>query len=430
MAELGSTWERESIGGGRYRHVQHLRPVAYLDAGRYQRIVDDWQQGDANWPHVVTRAPMLIYTAADGMRRICPTRDPLRYIEIGAPYVKIGGVWQKVSLGAPTRTGNRLAWTTTNANVYAVMGGHFIKVAILLKNGWTPPGGQFAFPVGMQGLTRMGLQFFQGGVPVMQLRPLHVEDMDNPADVRPVTTQLVQVGGQWYVLCTLPGLAGMSRPLVDPTLTLQPEAADGLDTRLYVASPTFNYGGSVQHAVSDNAGFQTEMLIRFDVSSIPVGATVTSAVLTLVATVVENNTSRNITVHRGLTQWYEGAQSNAEPAPGEDASTWNLRNANGSVAWVGGAGGSSGSDYTAAATATTAVTTVGTYTWAITTDVAAWVAGTSNWGIWLKNAGPGLPYKSFGSSDNATASYRPQLVIIYSLPGGGGTRRMMTGIGR
>ena len=34
--------ETEELGGGRFRLTQHLRPIAYDDAGTLRRIVSDW----------------------------------------------------------------------------------------------------------------------------------------------------------------------------------------------------------------------------------------------------------------------------------------------------------------------------------------------------------------------------------------------------
>ena len=73
MAFINACTERESLGGGRYRSVIYAKPVAYLSGGTYWRSDHNWATGDAAYPHVVTAAPMMVYTASDGMRRICPT---------------------------------------------------------------------------------------------------------------------------------------------------------------------------------------------------------------------------------------------------------------------------------------------------------------------------------------------------------------------
>lgn len=412
MAELGPTWERETLGAGHYRHTQHLRRIAYRD-GIMRRINNDWQDGDEQRPHMVTAAPFLISVGNDGMRRIHPTREMDRYLEMGAPFIKIGGVWQQVSLGQPTRTGNRLKWTTNNANLYVDMAGHYIKLAILLKNGWRPPDGQFAFPVDLTGLTRQGGQLYADGQPVMTIQAPHVEDYDNPEDVRSVAWDFVQVDGQWYVLFTLPNLAGMSRPLVDPTLELQPDATDGKDTHIHAGSPTNNYG---KEAAIFTQLAAVKGLIQFDLTALPVSATVSAASLVVYNEHEAARVDVTCETHRALTEWFEGNQNGAPPPGGVDGSTWNLRNANGAVPWAGGAGGGSGTDYAAAATDSAVLGAVGTTTtWNVLADIIAWLAGANNYGWWCINTTDAGVFKGFSSSDHATAAWRPKLVIDYTV---------------
>lgn len=198
-------------------------------------------------------------------------------------------------------------------------------------------------------------------------------------------------------------------------VAIQPAAAAGLDTYIKSDSAVNNYGVATSMLVRTlGSSFYSRGLLQFDLSSIPPGSTILSAILSLTAVGGAAGTL-TIGAHRGLTQWYEGAKDTAPPAAGEDGSTWNLRNANGAVAWAGGAGGGAGTDYAAVATATTAVNAVsGAFTWNITADVAAWVAGTANYGVWLIAQLPtGDPYKFFGSSDHATPGSRPLLTVTY-----------------
>lgn len=417
MTLLDAYTEQEELGGRRIRQTHSLRPIAFRTAGVLQRIANEFVDGDVNFPNIVSTAPLLLYTAADGMRRICPTRDPQVYVEIGAPFVKPGGTWQKVSLNQFTRTTNRLLSVNSNVDVSLWMGGHFTKLEFELKGGYVPPNSQVAFPVGLNGLTRTGDTLYAAGVPVMRLNKPVVYDAANKIDVRPITHIFTTVAGQAYVLFTLPSLAGMARPVVDPTLTLQPDASAGKDTFEYEALPTTNWGADTTLFVWAAVTFNARAQLQFDVSSIPATATVDSAVLTLVCVDGQADTAVTHEIHLGLTEFFEGVKINAAPDAGQDGSTWNLRNANAAVAWAGGAGGGSGSDYSATVTDSEVVTTrsntVHTYT--VTTDVAAWVAGTSNQGWWILENAFTNTYKNYASSDGATASYRPKLVTDYTL---------------
>jgi hypothetical protein len=85
------------------------------------------------------------------------------------------------------------------------------------------------------------------------------------------------------------------------TYTSQPNGADGVDTYLLSTSPTNNSGTEVALAVgeSNNANNRfTRSLIRFDLSSIPSNAVITSATLSLWTTTDLSDNTRTIRVYR------------------------------------------------------------------------------------------------------------------------------------
>lgn len=206
------------------------------------------------------------------------------------------------------------------------------------------------------------------------------------------------------------------------TLTLQPAAAAGEDTQIYsnAAGVTLNYGATVTFAGGGAppafAG-KIRGLIKFDLSSIPGNAIISSGVMSLYCSSELNATNRDVGAHRALTQWFEGVRDGLAPLAGQDGSTWNLRNANGAVAWAGGVGGGSGSDYAAVATDTQTITgPATTFNWNVATDIAAFVAGTAtNYGWWMINPDEATndSAKLFDSSDGVTPAQRPKLVVIY-----------------
>jgi hypothetical protein len=208
------------------------------------------------------------------------------------------------------------------------------------------------------------------------------------------------------------------------TLTLQPDETDGVDTQIAKngASANYNYGVGGSLLLNPDNDWRQYAMLKFDLSSIPSDAIISSAVLTLYLANAGGSGAYNVTVHRALTQWYEGAKNGATPDTGQDGSTWNYRNHNGSVVWGTGGGtpgGLSGTDFTATATATTSVGAINqSYTWDVLADVAAWVAGTAtNYGWWLRHVTE-YTWKSFVSSGGATSSQRPKLVVEYTVPGG------------
>lgn len=412
MSELGICWEREYLTGRQYRHVQHLKPIAYNDGSAIRRIVSDWgDSGISARPHIVTHSQLMTSVGDDGMRRIHPTREANRYMEIGAPWVKVGGVWRQVSFSQALRERNKISWVRNEANLSIVHAGHYIKLDLELKNGYVPEGNLIAFPVGLTGLTRKGAQILADGQTVALLRPPVAYDADNESDVRKIGYQFTTLSGQPYLVMTLPSLAGMSRPVVDPTLTLdEGEAGANYDTYLSSSAATTNYGDAVNVTVRAT---RYTPLLRFDVSSVPAGSTCDSAVLSLFLA-QSNVGGYTMTVHELLS---------ANSAWTEDGATWNTRD--GSNAWAGSNGCStSGTDYAATAigsyTGDAGDVFDTEYTWSLTpAAVATWFgASNSNYGIRL--------YKSdefvsthFRSSDWDQTATRPKLVVVYTESAGG-----------
>ena len=397
--------ERESLGGNSYRSVLHVKPIAYLSGGSYLRSNHDFEQGDATWPHVVTRAPMMMSVGADGLRRIHPTRELDRYLEVGAPYVKPATNWTKVAFGTATRSANRIAWHRAEADLAVTFAGHFVKLDIELLGGYVPPNGQFAFPVGLTGLTRSGGRILRDGVEVMHLRAPDVYDAANTEDRRPIANEFVKVGNQWYALFTLPSLTGMSRPVVDPTFEVQPDAAAGKDTYIASASADTNYGTSQD---LDMPATGQPCLVQFDLSSLAADVVVTATTLYLT---MSWGSDATITGRRILPAnvWVEAE------------ATWNNRAT--STAWAGSAGcRTSGTDYDATASFAVAQPTGnGEKTFAFSSDgiadVTAWIDGSADnngLAVEMNKAGWNFVYRS---SDYTTASARPKLTVVYSTGG-------------
>lgn len=409
--------EKEFLGDGRIRQIHYVAPIAFKDEGGVlQRIVNDFVDGDATFPHIVSAAPMLLYTAGDGLRRMCPTRDPQVYIEIGAPYIKPAATWQQVNLGAATRTDNKITWSVAQADVSIVFGGHFAKLEIALKGGYEPPNGQFAFPVGLNGLTRQGMTILHNNVPVMLLNKPVVYDADNRGDVRSIAAQFVNVSGQNYILFTLPSLAGMTSPVVDPTLTIQPDATAGIDTWLEKNAPDANTGMDTKLQLTPEESAPARALLKFDVSSIPSGAVIFSGVFSI--------WNQSSTAYSNAFELNNILAANS--AWTESDATWNYALAS-SVRWAGDVGADGGADAGCSVSGIDYdATLLGSFTIAADapadtenqcnltpSKLTAWL--TSNYGFLFSE--PSNYQYQFRSSDYGTAAYRPKLTIVYTLPG-------------
>lgn len=195
-----------------------------------------------------------------------------------------------------------------------------------------------------------------------------------------------------------------------PTLTLQPDATDGVDTHIIDGSySNLNYGTSTQAPIGHQHVLGVDVncrgLYRFSLAELPSGSTVTSATLTLYIT------GGTFTDHSefyckllGRTDWVESQ------------ATWNIYKTGSNWTTAGG-------DIQAGvSTITSYVDTVDTeISFSIGSLVTAAIGlGRTNVDLVVSsiNSMPILPeYDQFTnvySSDETTAALRPKLVIVTS----------------
>jgi hypothetical protein len=261
---------------------------------------------------------------------------------------------------------------------------------------------EIAFPVTYAGCTRDGRHIVIDGQRTIRLRGFLAYDYDDPHQQAPVAHEWRTVAGQEYVVVTLPlAMDAWSKPVLDPTLEVQPGAAQGKDCHLNSVSQDTNYNITALYLHRD----YYRGLIQFDLSSIPANATVTAATLTVYVT----NSGHTVQAFRILpaNDWVE------------DEATWNSRKTG--TSWAGSAGcGTAGTDYDATYAFSLAPGAAGSYQdWALDAngiaDVQGWVAGTFvNYGLRLYVTGTNDV--RFYSSDHSTASERPKLTVEYTLP--------------
>lgn len=405
MALLNEYAEVDEISPGQIRHTQHMKKIGYRQDGSLFAMMQDWEDsGDGTRPHKVDRAPLMVTAGQDGMRRIHPTREIDRYIELGAPFVKTGGVWGQVNLGSPTRIGHRLQWTRPNANMYIDFGGHFVKMSILLKGGFVPEDSQIAFPVGMSGFTRQGGQLLRDDVVVAQLSAPVMVDFADSTDIRVIDGQFVNIGGQAYWLMTLPDLTGMTQPVIDPTVTLQPDDSTGIDTYIVAESPTTNSDTDTTLYVGDHLSSAQliRTLIKFDLSTIPSNAFFSSCILSLYCTADQSSNARTFRVFRLKRVWVENQV------------TWNVYSTGNAWQTVGGFGANDCEQTDVANRAMTASETLNVFKDFPFTPTTK--DGIDLGNGWLIKADTELNDRyAFRSSTHTTAAERPKLTVIYTL---------------
>lgn len=206
-----------------------------------------------------------------------------------------------------------------------------------------------------------------------------------------------------------------------PTLSLQPNAADGNDVWLNSFDPATNYGAYTALIVGDAySAYSTAArnCIKFDFSSIPAGSTISSVTLSLYEYAAGSGGAAPATwdahLRKILQNWVEAE------------ATWNIYSSGNN--WASAGCSSDGTDRiaTPSASVTLDASVASAFIdWTgsgLVTDVQNYIDGEANYG-WLLSAddaeylGAGsYAYNGFYSSDFGTASLRPKIEVVYTLP--------------
>jgi len=206
---------------------------------------------------------------------------------------------------------------------------------------------------------------------------------------------------------------------VGATLTLAPVA----DATVYEESSpaaTANGAGEFLLAGRTNqaANSRRHSLLRFDLTALPAGTTVSSVTLRL-RLIAVNTAETSISLHQITRPWTEGP---ADPAGNESAG---VSAAIGDVSWLAASQPSllwtaPGGDALSTASATTTVgAAAGVYSWSssnMVTEAQSWInTPTTNFG-WLLRDPESTPQtaKRFASRENPDSALRPELIIEFT----------------
>ena len=189
------------------------------------------------------------------------------------------------------------------------------------------------------------------------------------------------------------------------TVTLQP-GAEGLDAVVNSNNPTANYGNDVSEAIEawtqSGANRIQRSLIDFDYSSIPTGATITKATLTLYADTTTNYSAGSVPVgHSQLSGSNAWNLSRVTSAWNEQTVTWNTMPT---------------IDATTTLSLPASTSVSESYTIDLTTFVKAEIANPTAYYGFMMNLVIESPYRAvyFYSSDGKYPTLHPTMVVEYT----------------
>lgn len=200
-----------------------------------------------------------------------------------------------------------------------------------------------------------------------------------------------------------------SVPTGEPTQPFLPETshtfqqgADGYggcaDTRISAESPTAHFAGS---ELKVGARGEIASLLRFELSSIPRHATITSAQLQVYAYDREDAEDLRLGAYAVRRPWTEAG------------ATWNEASAG--VPWGAAGCNHTFSDRATAPSAEVRATSTGWYTWSVSEDVQRMVSDPGTNAGWLiRQTNDGAGVISFYASEGDRVGYRPKLVVEYT----------------
>lgn len=410
MILRGTHSEHEDLGNGRNRLTIYLKPIAYWDiGGQLRRITNVLKAtGDPAFPIGVDE--LVQFRVRDKLAG----SSPVLHFGKGKAHVHITPLDTNNTMGVVNGQSITFPEAWNNADLKLTIAGHRLQKEVFLKSGHPQT---FSFRIddhaGLN-LDTLETEDFRILQPVLR-DPYGLLNM-------PLSWIVSEQGGKIILTVTLPP-GGHAGKVLDPTLTLQPDAAAGLDTWLRSNNSNACYGTHDELRIGEDkvdVDIARGLLKFSGLSGTPANAIVSSSVLSLWLIQPGNSAAANnrtVRVFRQLRAWVEGVTED----PSTAGATWDNYECSGPTAWATAGGfGAADCEQTDIGShgmlTTDLVDTEHTFT-LTAAEVQEWISGAlTNNGMLLKADTEADDLYRFHASDSIDAGYRPKLVTEYTIP--------------
>nr|WP_246220888.1 DNRLRE domain-containing protein [Phytoactinopolyspora mesophila] len=325
VSERTATAKVFELSDGRFEAELAPDPVHYLDGDGLWREIDTTVGGSSRegFAYGVTKNSFRSWFSARS--------DRLVRFQVDNRHVTLGVAGDRRDL-EPVVDGASVTYEDVfdSADVVYTVGSAGLKEEIVLHE---PPdvadgeGVEYSFTLQMGGVTASerddgSIGFYprgagDEGVPVFEIpAPFMFDDTDDPDSPHgkawsdEVTQSVSQTGANTEITLTADA-AWLSDPertypvVIDPTIKIVPNPAAAENAMVVETSPSSNYGDNPRLSVGTTATGRTRSLVKFDLSPVPAGTRIDSAVMRLYYDQVHTNNDHDVTVgaHRVRDPW-------------------------------------------------------------------------------------------------------------------------------
>lgn len=356
----------------------------------------------------------IVKVGGDGGRRWYPRRNVNEYVEFSRPQYWNNSIWVDVPLSTPTRNENKITWDQTNYSLDLTVNWHRVKMNITLKN--SAAARRVRWPVSLTGLTWDNWNLLSGTTVVGTVEKpngYYLSDQADPMSDRIAVPVSVSYSGG-YAEFTADLTEATYPVIIDPTFTTQPDAAAGIDAMISAVEATYNFGTFIDFWLGWGDDWLCRFLIKFDLTALPADAIISAATFSFYITADYADAGGTWRIYRQKRAWVEGTRARAADSPATGV-TWNRYDTTNNWQTAGGFGADDCEQTDIGSRAFTATETINEFKdFSLTPTTKAGLDLGNGWLI--KAVLESSTYNEYDgvTSDDATAAYRPKLVVDYT----------------